>query len=476
MHIEDRISALSPKQRKLLSEKLCDIRSGQQGRIHAFVRLSEGVDGPNPALPDYLAERLPRYMLPSSTQYLEQFPQLPNGKVDRQALLALAQSQSQSQHQTEAHDLIEDLVPEDSTLLTTLRTIWEDVLQTDEIHPQDDFFELGGDSILSISVVSRAKSHDIALKPGDLFDFPTLAQLCAYLENEQNDQDSKNEELDDQQALRSKNSDGQRIPFFMVHGGSRLLTQLRANLPQDQPIHLLPAHWETADIDPDVTIKQLAAEALQLLKNQQDTGPYAIGGYSVGCIIALEMAQELRTAGEEVKTLFLLDPPDNPKWFKQVPPGMPAHAAHQSIDTQRHLQHMRSLSATQKLAYAAKKLSGHVGAVTSHMLLEAKHAYALACRRSGREIPAAIRKLYVNRTYLKACSSYRIDAYTDSLLVYRSTEYAFDEDCRLWRVITPDADIQTFECEHLQLQRDPKFVADWTTKFARHLQTIQQDN
>ena len=166
---------------------------------------------------------------------------------------------------------------------------------------------------MSINVVARAGEQGMMLKPGDLFDFPKLLELCAHLAEERRETRASIEEAAGP-TVRSKNVDGSRRPLFMVHGGG-LLAQLRDALGAEQPIHLLSAHWEDANLAHDIDLQELAAEALAVLLDIQPQGPYQLGGYSFGAVIAFEIARILSQRGEVVDMLFMLDPPENPGYF-----------------------------------------------------------------------------------------------------------------------------------------------------------------
>jgi amino acid adenylation domain-containing protein/non-ribosomal peptide synthase protein (TIGR01720 family) len=143
-------------------------------RLAAFVVAPEALDLND--LRGWLGERLPAYMVPAGLAVLPGLPHLPNGKIDRAALVALDRIQSSSETSTPTPEAEESLTDTE----TSLRTIWSDVLNLDEadIHLHDNFFELGGDSILSIQIVSRALEAGITVTPEQLFQNQTIADLA----------------------------------------------------------------------------------------------------------------------------------------------------------------------------------------------------------------------------------------------------------------------------------------------------------
>ncbi|HEY0806049.1 MAG TPA: amino acid adenylation domain-containing protein, partial [Pseudonocardiaceae bacterium] len=122
---------------------------------------------PDPAaLREFLGRTLPDYMVPSVFQTLEALPLNPNGKVDRKALPAPMWQ-------------AEGLVPPRTETEATLAAIWAELLGVERVGVTDDFFERGGDSILSIQVASRARQAGLNLSPREVFEHTTIAELAA---------------------------------------------------------------------------------------------------------------------------------------------------------------------------------------------------------------------------------------------------------------------------------------------------------
>ncbi|NNF13170.1 MAG: amino acid adenylation domain-containing protein, partial [Gemmatimonadetes bacterium] len=274
----------------------------QAGRpaLTAFATIVDGSDRPAPTggeLGEFLRGSLPEHMVPASVRILQELPRLPNGKVDAASTAALPEKSVDTQSVR---------VAPRTAIERQLAAIWRDVLEVDEIGVHDPFFELGGDSILSIHVTSRANQVGLGLSPNDIFNFPTIAELAARCMTSTSGQEGQ---ASDPSSERERAVPNARAPLFLVHVGIKLAARLRRHLGPDQPIFCFSAHWHRADLDMHATVQQLAAECLAELRTLQSTGPYFIGGYSMGASIALEMAQQLRAEGEAVQMLFLLDPP-----------------------------------------------------------------------------------------------------------------------------------------------------------------------
>ncbi|WP_229547355.1 non-ribosomal peptide synthetase [Nostoc sp. CHAB 5836] len=117
----------------------------------------------------FLQQKLPDYMIPSAFVFLEALPLTPNGKVDRK-MLPLPEAELTRE---------QEFVPPQTSIEQILATIWEDVLRLKQVSRYDKFFEIGGDSILSIQVVGRARQAGIKITPRQIFQYPTLAELAA---------------------------------------------------------------------------------------------------------------------------------------------------------------------------------------------------------------------------------------------------------------------------------------------------------
>jgi non-ribosomal peptide synthase protein (TIGR01720 family)/FkbM family methyltransferase len=119
-------------------------------------------------LRSFLKEKLPEYMLPSAFMMLETLPLTPNGKLNRRALPAPS-----GERQT-----ITDYVAPRNSTEETLAEIWAKVIGLNSVGINDDFFELGGDSILAIQITSKANQVGLSFTPDQLFQYPTIAQLA----------------------------------------------------------------------------------------------------------------------------------------------------------------------------------------------------------------------------------------------------------------------------------------------------------
>jgi len=162
------VTALPPEVRDRLTTLL--VQAGHLNhplRLHAHVESDSDAD----ALRTALTGVLPAHMVPAQITVTQALPRLPNGKLDRAGVMQGRGGQA-------AVVTSAVTTTPDTAVLETLRGIWAEVLGSDEIYDEDNFVEMGGDSLLSISVVARARAAGLDIVPSDLFDFGTLAELA----------------------------------------------------------------------------------------------------------------------------------------------------------------------------------------------------------------------------------------------------------------------------------------------------------
>jgi len=239
-----------------------------------------------------LQQHLPEYMLPSAFVMLDAMPLTPNGKIDRRGLPA-PEADSGTGSATAATD----------TLQVKLVKIWEDVLGKKPIGIHDNFFELGGHSLLAARLMHRTgqalgKTVPLAM----LFQAPTIEQLAAALR-----QNGWSRHWSSLVPIQPK---GSRPAFFCVHGvGGNVLNfrELAALMAPDHPFYGFQAQGLDGHSPCFTRIEDMATHYITEIKAVQPEGPYFVGGYSLGGIVAYEMAQQLRANDEPVGLLALLD-------------------------------------------------------------------------------------------------------------------------------------------------------------------------
>jgi amino acid adenylation domain-containing protein len=241
----------------------------------------------------FMRKKLPEHMVPSAFVMIEALPLTPSGKIDRKALLDPVQLQAEV---AERH-----AGPRDP-LEAQLIALWEDLLGVRPISRRDDFFELGGHSLLAVRLMDRIKQiYDKKLPLSTLYAGATVEHLGQAL-------------LDREEAallspLVPLKTGGTKRPFFFLHGdfngGGFYSLNLARYLDEDQPFYILHPHGLDGRQVPQ-TIEAMAASHLEVLRSCQPEGPYMLGGFCNGALIALEMSHLLQAQGEKVDLLVLI--------------------------------------------------------------------------------------------------------------------------------------------------------------------------
>ncbi|NOK11829.1 non-ribosomal peptide synthetase, partial [Corallococcus exercitus] len=260
-------------------------------RLIGYVTAREGHALDSEALKASLKQRLPEYMVPSALLVLEALPLNANGKVDRKAL------PEPDTHAIETRDFV---APRDA-LEMQLARIWEDILGVRSVGVRSSFFELGGHSLLAVRMVAAVRERlGQSIPLSVLFQQPTVEQLAQVLR-------------DDSQAwtplVPLERGEPSHRPFFLVHpGGGNVLaySELARRLGPSLPVYGLQSRG--LDGRPVAeSIEEMATLYIEAIRTVQPHGPYQLGGWSLGGLVAYEMAQRLREAGEAVDLLALID-------------------------------------------------------------------------------------------------------------------------------------------------------------------------
>ncbi|MGD1215918.1 MAG: alpha/beta fold hydrolase, partial [Terriglobales bacterium] len=243
----------------------------------------------------FLKDKLPEYMVPAVVVLLEALPVTPNGKVDRRALPAPDRSRP---------ELEKAFVAPRDDLELQLAHIWEEVLGVRPVGVTDNFFELGGHSLLAVrlfALIEKRLGKKLPLTA--VFQGATVEHLAGVLRQQA-------AAPGPQSSLVAIRPGGSKRPLFLVHpAGGHVFPyiHLAKFLGSDQPCYGLQARGLEDGQDPHTRIEDMAAWYIQALQTVQPTGPYLLGGWSMGGVVAFEMAQQLHAQGQRVALLALFD-------------------------------------------------------------------------------------------------------------------------------------------------------------------------
>ena len=244
-----------------------------------------------------LESSLPNYMIPSVFMCVDALPTNVNGKLDRNALPA------------PTWQLTLDYVAPRTSLETQLTALWCDIFEQELIGIHDSFFDLGGDSLTAARMVARLREllkRDIPLAA--IFEASTIAELAAQLEHHQ--------AVDPLGIMLPLKSSGTASPLFCIHpviGLSWAYSGLTRYLGSEQKLYGVQARGLTAEcqrggaVNLPQSIAEMACEYIEQLRRVQPSGPYKLLGWSLGGLVAHEIARRLEADGEEISYLALLD-------------------------------------------------------------------------------------------------------------------------------------------------------------------------
>ncbi|HUZ95886.1 MAG TPA: amino acid adenylation domain-containing protein [Edaphobacter sp.] len=242
----------------------------------------------------FAKDKLPAFMVPATVVLLDALPLMPNGKIDRQALPAPDRSRPA---------LEKAFVAPRDDLERQLVQIWEEVLGVLPVGVTDNFFELGGHSLLAVRLFGLIETRlGKKLLLTTIFQEATIEDLAAALRQQAMP--------GPQSALVAIQPEGRKRPLFLVHpAGGHVFPyiHLARFLGPDQPCYGLQARGVEDEQDPHARIEDMAATYIQALQTVQPTGPYLLGGWSMGGMVAFEMAQQLHAQGQRVALLAMLD-------------------------------------------------------------------------------------------------------------------------------------------------------------------------
>ena len=264
-------------------------------RLVAYVRGERGLDLDD--ITSYLRHRVPRHAVPTAIVAVDDVPRTTSGKLDR-ALLARLPLPPTATDERRQLGQRERLMAE----------VWSAILERDvaSIGVDDDFFDIGGHSLLAIELLIRIEdTFDRRLPLRQLFDTPTLGSLVASIDSASVDRLGRAD-----RAVRLAPGAPDRIPVFCVAGiGSTILGWRRAAARLDDRIPLFGV--EAAAFGPHQRppkrIEVLAARHLELIDATVGDGPLVLCGHSFGGLVAYEMARQLAARGQTVAGLVLVD-------------------------------------------------------------------------------------------------------------------------------------------------------------------------
>ena len=373
--------------------------------------------------------RLPGYMTPGWVVALDEIPLTRSGKVDRRALPRPVTDRPASDHagpRTDAERLVAD--------------IWAEVLGQDHVDIHDNFFDVGGHSLLGSRLVNRMNRElgaDLSLRT--LFTGPTVAQLAAQL-NQAGGQVPAWKQDDHLAPVLTVRHHGDRTPLFCVHPAMGLGWSFTTLLPHmlGRPVHTLQSPALTDKGPLAESLEAIAAQYVRTIQSIQPRGPYLLIGRSFGGLAAFEMAVQLEERGESVALLALLDS------LPAAPEGGPDPGQREAVaqDSLRIL--WRNGLPDESVPSGAMDRTQTVAAVR-----------AADGPMHGWSEQRVNRLLDVCTTHIELSAAYQPKAYRGRLHFFAAAadpdSLPTSEKAAIWRGFAPDLVVRELDCRHSEV-------------------------
>lgn len=242
---------------------------------------------------EFLRQKLPNYMIPTTWIQLDSLPLTSNGKVDYRALPKPTKNISQNN----------GFVAPRNELERQIAQIWAEVLDVPVVGIKNNFFELGGHSLLAFALMNRIQQKFGRNLPlSSIFQSATVEQFAEIL-NQKTDSESWS-------VLVKIQPQGTKSPLFLIHpGGASLLAyeDLISCMDTGRPLYGLDARGFEEGQTPQETVEEMAVQYLEAIRRVQPEGPYLFMGWCFGGLVAFEMAQLLRSQNQKTAFLGLID-------------------------------------------------------------------------------------------------------------------------------------------------------------------------
>ena len=361
-----------------------------QVRLVAYVVLGEPV--PEQKLRQFMREILPDYAMPAAFLFLEALPLSPNGKVDLSALPEISDS----------FDIQENFVAPRDPVETEIAEIWSALLQRHPISVDDNFFDIGGDSLAAVDLVLQLeKKYQRSLPISVLMQSPTIAGLADLIHSDRNVQWS---------SLVPIRPQGNRPPLFCIHadGGVLFYYNFARSMPEGIPVYGLQARGLIGGHRPHTNVCEMAADYIAEMKTVQPNGPYHLVAYSLGGMVSLEIGNQLIALGEQVAFIGLLDA------YGPNYPQLTSAGNLFSYKVSVHANTLKVNSLRGKLKYLWIRATKRTGIVISNLFGDLFMALHLP-------LPHIIRYNYVSRILNDVVYDHNLDPHPGVVTIFRAS-------------------------------------------------------
>lgn len=250
----------------------------------------------------FLKGKIPLIKMPTRLYLADKIPMGPTGKIQRNTLYQVLENSDSTKLST--MDLTEEFIAPRNETEIKLASIWEKILNIKPISVKDDFFELGGDSLLLIGLFTEIdRIWDLKIPLSIIYQKGTIEQIALFI-----NQGEKKKSLCP--FLVPLRTIGNKSPLFCFHaldGFASTYCNLSEYLGDDQPVYGIQFNTKIPRKDYPTNISCLVTQYLQDIRFIQPEGPYFLAGFSLGGKIAFEAAVQLKRMGQDVAMLAMFD-------------------------------------------------------------------------------------------------------------------------------------------------------------------------
>lgn len=403
-------------------------------RLVAYIVPEKGLNPKTSDLREFLNQTLPSYMVPTEYIILNVLPLTANGKVDRNKLPT----------EDQRHFDEEPFIPPRNALENQLTEIWQNVLGHHPIGVTDNFFNLGGESLMAVrlcSEVERAMKQKIPVTL--IFHAQTIEQFAKKLENREEDIPSS--------LLVPIQPKGSLPPIFCVCFGDSFTPYLTQY--SNQPLYMFfnqgydgqPAQYDT--------VEEIAQGYIKDMRIIQPQGPYFMAGYSFGGLVAYEMAQQLYQEGETIGFLGLVDATTSrSKGELQAKNIDHGNSFTTGIIKDNPVATRSSLHWSDFLSKVLGGLTWRFAKLKKSLTTVRQNLICNAFLGLGYPLPPSQRRDYCMRIVVNASQQYRLKKYPGAIRVFQTNSYME----YYWRKFCGEViEVYSFPTKHLDIAKEP---------------------